>query len=364
MGKQRRILIASDNQTSLSSLAKATESLGYGAELARRGAEVLAKLGDVDLVVVGAMLADMAGIEAVKRIRSAASHSEVPIIMMAGPEGQVDRLQALEAGANLVLSGPEDGAELQLYATSLVKAKQVQDDVAHQRASLEAELEQKGQELGAAVERAAAAEEKAQHAQAESVQRLGLAAEYKSDETGGHVQRVRAYCALIAGALDLPKKEIELASIGSTMHDIGKIGVPDAVLLKESELTPEEWQTVKQHTVIGARILSDSSLDLFRTGEAIALAHHEQWDGGGYPKGLSGTNIPPCGRICKIADVFDAVTRNRPYRRAVSHEKALEIMANGRGKHFDPEILDVFLANSHHLIGIQRKYPDGVAATS
>lgn len=360
MGRQRCILVADDDEQTLALLAKKVMSLGHKAEVARQGAEVLEKLkSDIDLVVLGATLGKMEGCEVVRRIRTSSSHSDVPIVMMVPPENQEARRRALEAGANEILSSPQDEVELQVRATSLLKAR---EDIERQQMLLEVRLRQKDEELREAVQRAAESEKRVHKEQIESVQRLGIAAEYKSDEKGGHVQRVRAYCTLIAAALDLPKREIELAGVGSTMHDIGKIGVPDAVLLKQGELTEEEWQTMKQHTAIGAQILGGSSSELLQAGETIALSHHEQWDGGGYPKGLSGTAIPLYGRICKVADVFDAITNDRPYEQAVSPEKGLEMMAKGRGKYFDTKILDVFFANSHHLVGIQRKYPDGEVA--
>jgi putative two-component system response regulator len=137
------------------------------------------------------------------------------------------------------------------------------------------------------------------------------------------------------------------------MHDVGKMGIPDAILLKPDKLDPDEWEIMKRHTVLGGKILDGSSSELLQVGDTIALSHHEKWDGSGYPKGLSGEGIPLMGRIVAIADVFDALTSKRPYKDAFPNEKALQIMEEGKGKHFDPALLDVFLENLGEIENIQ-----------
>jgi putative two-component system response regulator len=142
------------------------------------------------------------------------------------------------------------------------------------------------------------------------------------------------------------------------MHDVGKIGIPDAILLKPDKLTPEEWEMMKQHTIIGARILDGSISEILKAGKVMAISHHEKWDGTGYPNGLAGEDIPLWGRICAVADVFDAVTSERPYRKALPNEKAYDMLREGRGAHFDSHIVDVFFDKLNQVEAIQKKFQE------
>ncbi len=164
------------------------------------------------------------------------------------------------------------------------------------------------------------------------------------------------YCAIIARVLHLPPGEVEVILHASPMHDVGKIGIADAILLKPGKLDNDEWDIMKQHTTMGGRILSGSSSDLLLAGEVIALSHHEKWDGSGYPKGLAGEDIPLFGRICAVADVFDALISERPYKKAFSNEKAYEILREGRGTQFDPKVLDAFFKRLDKVVAIQEQY--------
>ena len=164
------------------------------------------------------------------------------------------------------------------------------------------------------------------------------------------------YCAIIARELHLPPGEVEVILYASPMHDVGKIGIADAILLKPGKLDNDEWDIMKQHTTMGGRILSGSSSDLLLAGEVIALSHHEKWDGSGYPKGLAGEDIPLFGQICAVADVFDALTSERPYKKAFSNEKAYEILREGRGTQFDPKVLNAFFERLDEVMAIQEQY--------
>lgn len=166
------------------------------------------------------------------------------------------------------------------------------------------------------------------------------------------------YCALIAEKAGLSEKEVELVLHASPMHDIGKIGIPDAVLLKPDKLNADEWRLMKRHPGFGAKILKGADSDLLRVSEQIALTHHEKWDGSGYPEGLSGEEIPIYGRICAIADVFDALTSRRPYKAAFPTETAIDVMKAGRGSHFDPRLLDLFLNHMDSVMEIKRQFRD------
>jgi putative two-component system response regulator len=188
----------------------------------------------------------------------------------------------------------------------------------------------------------------------ETIQRLGKAAEFRDDETGEHIKRVGRYCEVLAKVLGLsPDRQKELF-YASSMHDVGKIGVPDGILLKAGPLSPEEFEIMKRHTIIGAKILSGSHHPILKLAEILALTHHERWDGKGYPYGLSGEEIPIEGRICALADFFDACTSSRIYRPPLSNEKVLNIIKEESGKHFDPRVVQAFFDILPDILAIQR----------
>jgi len=191
----------------------------------------------------------------------------------------------------------------------------------------------------------------------EVIVRLSGALTMRDEETGRHIRRMSnltSFLADRAGLRGTHPKDIQLAS---ALHDVGKIGVPDAVLLKPGPLSPEERSVMQRHTIIGHRMLSDSASPLLQLGALIALTHHERWDGSGYPRGLAGEAIPAEGRLTAIADVFDALTNNRVYRSALEVEEAVELMLRGRGTHFDPRLLDLFISSIDDLPGVRDDYP-------
>jgi putative two-component system response regulator len=187
------------------------------------------------------------------------------------------------------------------------------------------------------------AHEELQASQHEVLQRLAVAAEYRDDDTGRHTRRVGDLSARLAAGLELPAEDVELIRHAAPLHDVGKIGIPDAILLKPGRLTLVEFEEVKTHTLIGARMLAGGGFPLLEAAEQIARSHHERWDGSGYPSGLAGAEIPLAGRIVALADVFDALTHDRPYKTAWSELEALTEIRAQRGRQFDPELVDCFL---------------------
>ena len=194
--------------------------------------------------------------------------------------------------------------------------------------------------------------------QAEIVQRLSLAAEHRDPETGDHIHRMSHYCYCLSIANRFSEKKSRLLLNASPMHDIGKLGVPDSVLLNPKELTADEWVIMKDHAAIGSRILSGSKSKLVQLGMVVAGTHHEKWDGSGYPKQLVGDSIPIWGRIAALADVFDAMTTKRIYQNPVSTDKAFSYIKNQKGKHFDPELTDLFLTIKPEILEIKKRFPD------
>ncbi|BAQ35359.1 MULTISPECIES: HD domain-containing phosphohydrolase [Dehalococcoides] len=221
-------------------------------------------------------------------------------------------------------------------------------------------LENRGYQLGLEQKVAERTEElkqaldKLKSASLDTIFRLSRAAEYKDEDTGMHIRRIGHYAAQIAESMGLPPEEIESFLYAAPMHDIGKIGIPDNILLKPGKLTPQEWEIMKQHTVIGANILEGAASEIIKKAAVIALNHHEKWDGSGYPNGLKGENIPLAGRITAIADVFDALTSKRPYRPvSYSITEALKMIEENVGKQFDPEIYNALRGNLKNILAIK-----------
>ena len=194
-----------------------------------------------------------------------------------------------------------------------------------------------------------------QEAYLDTIYRLALAAEYKDEETGNHIIRMSRYCSLIAEKLGLPARDVQNIRYASPMHDIGKIGIPDSILLKPGKLTPEEFEIMKTHTIIGAKILADSNAEIIQVAQQIALSHHEKWNGDGFPQGLVEANAPLTARIVGIVDVFDALISRRPYKEPYPVKVALEIIEDGRGKKFDPMLVDILFENIDQILEIEKE---------
>lgn len=192
----------------------------------------------------------------------------------------------------------------------------------------------------------------------DTINRLCQAAEYRDDETGYHVLRISKYCEVLSRAAGLSEEETWLLSKASPLHDIGKIGIPDSILLKPGRLTPEEFEVMKKHAEIGGHILKNANSRVLQVAETVANSHHEKWDGSGYPRGLAGEEIPLMGRITAVADVFDALTMKRCYKPAFTLEASVNIITEGRGKHFDPRMVDIFLERLPEFVAIQKEYSD------
>jgi putative two-component system response regulator len=273
-----------------------------------------------------------------------------------------DRLRALESGANGFISKPVDMDELAVRLKALLKFKEDQDRIRLDVITLKAGLEKETQTLEQVLEDLDQAEQRANQAHEETIRRLTVAAEARDDDTGLHIQRVGLYAAVLAEALGLSRQEVQMLFTACPMHDVGKIGIPDRILFKPEKLSSREWEIMKTHTVIGARVLTGSSSPLLKAAEVIALSHHERWDGAGYPRGLKGEQIPLSAGICAVADAFDALTSHRPYRNAVSSEQALEIILRERSGQFDPTLVDLFVERFDSILSIRSMYSETKAS--
>jgi len=357
MSRRKTILIVDDEAEIRELLKDIVESLGHGTELARDGFEALAKLRlGIDLALLDLTMPGMDGYEVARRIRQDPEAGDIPIIMITALTAKEDRLRAVEAGANDFIAKPADLVEVRARMTSLLSLKEAHDALKLHKKELEAAVAKQTETLRQAVADMANAQRSAYESYLETLHRLALAAEYKDETTGAHIKRVGGFSALLARKLHLPPGEVELVRLAAPLHDVGKIGIPETILLKPGALTPDERATMEQHPLIGERLLRGSSAEVLRAAEIVALSHHERWDGGGYPHRLKGDSIPLYGRICTVADVFDALTTERPYKKAFANEKAFELLQSGSGTQFDPSLVELFLAHRDEITQIQEQY--------
>jgi putative two-component system response regulator len=359
------VLVVDDRDDARLIQARILANLGYDVEQARDGLEALAKLElDTDLVLLDAEMPGMDGFEVAKRIRDNPRLVDLPIMMVTGLGGQEDRLRAVQAGVNDFISKPFEINELRLRTEGLLKFKDASDALKRQQADLERTVQRRTEALRHALEEMATAQRRTYDAHLDTIRRLVIAAEFKDRDTAAHIERIGRYSEVVARALKLAPGQVETLRHATPMHDVGKIGIPDTILLKPGKLTPEEWAIMQQHTTMGARILHGSPSELLQAGEEIALSHHEKWDGSGYPHGLRGEAIPLGGRVCAVADVFDALTSNRHYRDALPNETVFGMIETQAGHHFDPAVVAAFLASRDEVERIQRETRDPAAPST
>jgi len=253
-------------------------------------------------------------------------------------------VEAMTLGAYGYLLKPIESGELIFQAKKALKRRDLIVERRQYTATLESQVRQQMQAVRRAHE--------------ETILRLLSASRYRDEETGAHVKRTGLYCELFAEVLGWPSEQVQNIRLAAPMHDLGKIGIPDAILQKPSYLTPEEFVVMKTHTIIGARMLEGSESAILQMAHEIAMAHHERWDGSGYPRGLAGLAIPESARILAIVDVYDALTHRRVYHEAVAEEAAMGIMEEGCGKHFDPFLFGVFRALLPEIRRIAQQNPD------
>ena len=299
-----------------------------------------------DLILLDYMMPVVDGLEFIRRLRLIPNRDEVPVVMVTADTESDVRLRALELGAQDFLTKPVNKFEITARVKNLLALRKSRQQLANRAEWLAAEVAKATAEI--------VAREK------EAILRLSRAAEYRDPETGSHLLRMSNYTRLIAERLGLPPAEQELLLEASPMHDIGKVGTPDHILLKPGRLTPDEFEIMKQHATIGYEILRDSLSPLLQCAAKLALAHHEKFDGSGYPQGLAGAAIPLYGRIVAVADVFDALTSERPYKKAWTLEAAVDFLNSNAGSHFDPACVAAFLAAWPQVLEIHARYRDEV----
>ncbi len=349
-----RILVVDDDPKVRALHSRLAESLGYETETAADGLEALAKLAlGIDLVMLDGQMPNMDGFEVAARIRAMPGQEFLPIVMVTGLEGPGEHRRALKVGINEFITKPIDRDVLNLRTHWLLDLKRAHDRLNEHSADLERAVDRRTGELRAALEEMTQARRQIHRAHLDTIRRLTVAAEFKDRDTGEHIERIGLYARVVADAIGMSPGEVETVRHAAPLHDVGKLGIPDEVLLKPGKLDDTEWTVMRTHTVLGSKLLSDSESPVIQMGQTIARSHHERWDGRGYPERLSGDSIPLEARICAIVDFFDALTMDRPYRRAVETDTVLEMMKKESGAHFDPSLLDAFLGNLPEILEIR-----------
>lgn len=354
MERKPRILICDDEIHITKLMETILVPQGYEVCTAYNGKEALEMVDKCqpDLILMDIMMPILDGFEVTRALKEKPATQTIPVIIVTAAADKQRRLKALELGADDFLTKPVDRVELRARVKSLLKVKAYNDHMRRGKLELELEVAKRTDQLKMAFE-------KIKLASLEVIFRLSRAAEFRDKGTGEHIRRMSHYAAALARKLGHNQEVVEAVLYATPMHDIGKIGIPDSILLKPGKHDLDEWQTMKQHTIIGAKIVEGSDYGFIKLAGIISLTHHEHWDGGGYPMGLRGAQIPAVGRITTLADVFDAMTTSRPYRRQpIPVEEAFAYIKSAAGTHFDPQMAQAFLDIKQEILDIREQFSD------
>lgn len=341
--RRRHVLIVDDESTGRSILEKIIQQIDddlqvTGFDSAPAAVEWLSD-NKVDLIITDYRMPELNGVQFIHKVRNLSGYESTPIMMITVVSEKSVRYDALEAGATAFLTRPIDQIECRTSCRNLLKIQEQQSVVQDKADWLARQVEVATQQILSR--------------ERETLLMLGRAGEYRDEDTGNHVVRMARYARSIAEDLGMSEMECEDIEYAAPMHDIGKIGIPDQILLKPGKFDDVEWTLMKQHTLIGHKILSNSQSRYIQMGSVIALNHHEKFDGTGYPNGLKGRKIPLVARIVAVADVFDALVSARPYKTPWKNEKAFEFLRRQSGRHFDPECVSAFFGRLEDIKQIQ-----------
>jgi putative two-component system response regulator len=342
--KPAHILIVDDEPTITRLVAQRLTGKGYDCDTCVSAAEAIERIaaGEFALVVSDINMPGMSGIELLAAVKK--SRPEIAFIMLTGIDDHATAIRSLELGAFGYIVKPFEANELYINVSSALRRRELELERDQYEERLEHDVRARTAEI--------------RDTQEQIIMRLVTASGFRDEETGAHIRRLGEYAAVLARAAGWDGRASEEIRLAAPMHDIGKLGVADSILKKPGKLSPEEFDLMKEHTLIGARILEGTQIPLLELARHIALNHHEKWTGGGYPAGLSGEAIPFSARIVAVCDVYDALVNDRVYRRAMTEDEALAIMREGRGSHFDPRVFDLFLEKLPQIRVIRNKFAD------
>ena len=344
--KEAKILIVDDQPANVTLIEKMLDIDGYINVISTTDPTQVESIyleQNSDLVLLDLNMPVMDGYQVLSKIREV-DPDYPPIIVLTAQSDRESRIKALDMGARDFVAKPFDRVELMTRIRNMLEVRIMTNAMKNQNKVLDGMVKVRTQELN--------------DTRLEVIRRLGRAAEYRDDMTGNHIIRMSRYSQLLALAAGMSEVEAEILLNASPMHDIGKIGIPDSVLLKPGKLDPDEWKIMQTHVDIGVEILSGSDSELMNMAAEVAQNHHEKWDGTGYPRALAGEDIPLTGRIVAIADVFDALTTERSYKNAWSVEESVAFLKEQKGKHFEPRLVDLFIEILPDILNIRTQYSE------
>ena len=348
------ILVVDDERANVKLMERILASKGYShvtSTLEPRDVRAIFLAQDIDLIILDLNMPHMDGYQVMEELQGLEDTHIPPILVLTAQNTPEHRQRALDGGGSDYVTKPFDANEVLSRVRNLLEVQQAHKFMRKQNELLDQKVQERTEALQLA-------HHQLQDTQLQIVRRLGRAAEYRDNETGLHIIRMSKIAELLGRAAGMSEEETELMLNAAPMHDIGKIGIPDNILLKPGRFEPGEWEIMKTHAQIGADILSGDESELLTMAREIALTHHEKWDGSGYPNGLKGEDIPLVGRVTALADVFDALTSERPYKKAWPVEKAVNLIKDETGKHFDPQLVEHFLNLLTEITEIRDKYAE------
>src|SRR5918996_447891 len=360
-----RVLVVDDSPHNVLLICMILERAGFRDVLSttdpREALSIIAR-EELDLILLDLHMPHLSGLDVMERMRQIVPPDVfLPVLMITADITKEVKENALTRGAKDFLIKPFDQTEVVLRVRNLLETRQLHVQLQKHNEILEQAVADRTEALWRAITRLERAQTDLESSQEETINRLSMAAEYRDEATGAHIQRVSRYCGLLARKIGARDEEAEVVRLAAQMHDIGKIAIPDRILLKPAALELEERALMESHAEIGYRLLRDSDSEMLRLAASIAHTHHERLDGSGYPKGLEGDAIALEGRIAAITDVFDALTTDRVYRRAWPLERAVEEMNASRGTHFDPDLLDAFVDAIPEVLPVKDQFLDATS---
>ena len=347
------VLLCDDELMNRKVASKILNKEGFDIIEAQNGKEAIKVLNNsvIDLILMDLMMPIMDGYEATKIIKGSDEFSKIPLNVVSALSDRDAIIKALKLGADEYLTKPFDIVDFRLRISNAVKLGSYQNMLKEHQKILEFQVKEKTKELQIALDAVKKSER-------DTISILAKTAEYRDNETSEHTIRVGEISALIAKKLNYSDEDVELMRLAAPMHDMGKIGIADNILLKPSKLEVDEFEIMKTHATIGYNILSQKNTPLLKLAAEIAYTHHEKYDGSGYPNGLKGDDIPLSGAIVAVVDVFDALLSKRPYKEAFSLEKTLKILQKDSASHFHPDIVKIFLSSIDEIMEIRKRIND------